>query len=87
MIKNLNFFKSFIKALRKEEFINPHLKMMRCTTQNQPGKLYQILKKLNDLKVNIWNIESNFYLNKPELVYFDMSYKTIENQNLNIESL
>lgn len=47
-------------AVRKGDFINPHLKTMRITTVNEPGKLFSILKVLNKYNLNISNIESDY---------------------------
>lgn len=45
MKKSLKYF-SMSPAVRQGQFINPHLKTMKITTYNEPGKLLKILNIL-----------------------------------------
>ena len=78
LIKQIKRTNTFQRAIRKDNFINPHLKTMRITTLNHPGKLYKILKILSKHNIDISNIESDYLQNKSDMVYFNLCYHPTE---------
>lgn len=67
---------SICKAKRSGNIINPDVKMIRILTENNPGKLFNILKKLKKFEIDASNLESDYVSDKNNCVYFDIFFKS-----------
>ena len=74
--KSLKKTFSICRAKKEENIINPSIKMIRILTENNPGKLFQILKKLKKFEIDASNLESDYLSDKNNCVIFDIFYKS-----------
>lgn len=70
-----NSFSMIRSAIRKNNIINPHIKMFRIKIENKKGTLSEILSRLSSFDMDYSCVESSFILNEPEKVHFDIFFE------------
>ena len=62
-------------AFRKNNIINPHIKMFRIKIENKKGTLEEIMKRLSKFDLDYSCVESSFILKEPDHVHFDVFFE------------
>ena len=68
-------FSMIRSAIRKNNIINPHIKMFRIKIENKKGTLEEIMKRLSVLDLDYSCVESSFILKEPGHVHFDVFFE------------